>query len=228
MPREFKTALEVVEAALADGAERRSKPYDGIVGALPEWVPLPVVIDFEFIQVKLLSELKHSEDEIRRYMEVYEQDISLQSMISSIPVRILDYIGQLCKVKGAVEAGPEEGLRILLGETTSEKIAFAKRTAEGQRTRAQKKRGRLDDSDETLNEVIEKLEKRYPDLLAKQIWDHFRSELESLGLDPKEEVNPSDSNLIALQYYFRGRSKQITFGRFAVVISGFRSKKKYC
>lgn len=226
MPRQFNNALEAVEAALNECNRRDEQPYDGIVGTLPEWVPQPFHRDFHFIQVKLLSELKQSEDDIRRYIKVYEQEDSFQSMLSSIPIRVFDYIGPLWKYKRAVEAGREEGLKILLGDKAAEEIAKGKRAAEAQSTRAKKKRGRLDYSDETIADVVKRVEKKHIALSAKQMWTHFWSELESLGLNPEEVIDPSDHNKVAIRYDFRAGRRSISFGWFAALVSRFRSKKK--
>lgn len=226
MPRQFNNALEAVQAALNECNRRDAQPYDGIVGTLPEWVPQPFHRDFHFIQGKLLSELKQSEDDIRRYIKVYEQEDSFQSMLSSIPIRVFDYIGPLWKYKRAVEAGREEGLKILLGDKAAEEIARGKRAAERQSTRAKKRRGRLDYSDETIADVVKRVKKNHPTLSAKQLWAHFWSELESLGLNPQEAVHPSDLNKVAIWYDFRTGRRSITFGWFAVLVSRSRLKKK--
>jgi hypothetical protein len=226
MPRQFNSSLEAVEAALNEWNRRDAQPYDGIVGLLPTWMPRNFHGEFDFLQVKLLTNLKHSEDEIRRWIATYEREssfIDMTSGLDAIPIRLLDDIGLLAKFKAAAEAGPEEGLKILLDERVAKDIIIGSKTARVQSARARKKRGVLDNG-ETISQVINRVQDKYPEFYAKEIWEHFGAELDVMGLNPEEVVNPSDSSKKSYRYDFRDQRKSISFGRFEALISGFRSK----
>ena len=93
-----------------------------------------------------------------------------------------------------------------------------------QRRRARRPRGKVTDDGETLNQVIEALVSKpeYRFLSTPELWPHFSSELDRLGLDPTETVHPSNQRKSAYAYDFNDKRKRITYGRFANLVSKYR------
>lgn len=224
MPQQYKTALEAMKAALTSAKEWEDEPYDGICGKLPTWMPAIFVEKFLELRYKLLVREAYPLSKIRMYVRVFAERLMDGSSggVTPIPGAILKDISWLCLVKEAVDAGSGEGLKMLMGERTAKNIRIGKKTSEVQTVRARKKRGQLDDSDETLNDVIKRVGKHYPHLPPNEIWVHFVAELESLGYNPEEIVHRSDRSKTTVIYDFRDGRKPITFGRFYAVMLSLR------
>jgi hypothetical protein len=97
-----------------------------------------------------------------------------------------------------------------------------------QRRRARKPRGKITDTEETLNQVIEKLvtSREHLHSPAHEIWPHLYARLDELQLNPREVRHPTDSKKRAYRYEFNRKIKTITFGRFANLVSEFRQKSR--
>jgi hypothetical protein len=100
------------------------------------------------------------------------------------------------------------------------------RAMEAQQARARKPRGKTEDGS-TIGEIIDKLAHApiHRDLTAKELWPHFFADLEERGLAPQETKAPRDRLGAAYTYEAQVRRKQITFSRFATIVSQFRRQK---
>jgi hypothetical protein len=58
---------------------------------------------------------------------------------------------------------------------------------------------------------------------ARDLWPHLNAELDDLRLDPRLTDNP-ELRKSFYTYYFKDGQKKITFGQFANLVSGARSK----
>lgn len=93
---------------------------------------------------------------------------------------------------------------------------------------ASKPRGKASDDGRTISEIIGELaaSNEHGEESSKELWLHFYSALNELGLHPKEEEHPGDLKKSSYFYSFNGRLKSITFGQFSNVVSEARRKKK--
>jgi hypothetical protein len=94
-----------------------------------------------------------------------------------------------------------------------------------QSERARRPRGRLTDEGETMSEVVRRLalkpERRND--TAWELWSHLHAELDDLRLAPQLIDNPELGKSFCT-YDFKDGRKKITFGQFANLVSGARSK----
>jgi hypothetical protein len=94
-----------------------------------------------------------------------------------------------------------------------------------QSKRARRPRGRLTDDGPTMPKVVRRLalkpERR--DDTARELWPHLVAELDDLGLAPQSTDSIEFRNSFCT-YDFKDGRKQITFGQFANLVSGARSK----
>ena len=90
---------------------------------------------------------------------------------------------------------------------------------------ARRPRGRLTDGGKTMSEVVCRLALRPErrDDTAKEIWPHLYAELDDLGLAPQLKDNP-ELRKSFYTYDFKDGRKKITFGQFANLVPGGRSK----
>lgn len=97
--------------------------------------------------------------------------------------------------------------------------------SQAQSDRARKPRGKLSpDSGLTIADTVSRLSTEYPEETAKELWPHFYSELEQMHLYPQEH-DADDLNKCTISYDRNDTRKQITFGRFANLVSQSRKKK---
>lgn len=89
-------------------------------------------------------------------------------------------------------------------------------------------RGKVSDDGPAISEVIGNLalSKEHEAESAKELWRHFYSELDRLGLNPVEEDDPHDLRKSKYIYQTGNGSRQITFSHFSDIVSEYRSGKK--
>jgi hypothetical protein len=94
-----------------------------------------------------------------------------------------------------------------------------------QSERARRPRGRLTDDGPTMPEVVHRLalkSERRNDT-ARELWPNLYAELDELRLDPQLTDSP-ELRKSFYTYDFKNGQKRITFGQFANLVSGARSK----
>jgi hypothetical protein len=93
-----------------------------------------------------------------------------------------------------------------------------------QRIRAQKPRGKINDDNVSIEQVIERLalSPEYRDETAKELWNHFFAELEENNFRPFDEPHLDPRRMAYLYKDKNGKSGKIRFGRFANIVSASR------
>ncbi len=96
-----------------------------------------------------------------------------------------------------------------------------------QSERAKKPRGKLPGDGRTIAQIVADLVRNpeHRDELIKELWPHFRAELECCDLDPKDVESSSVIEKWAYTYEFRGRRKKITYRHFANLVTKARNQK---
>lgn len=90
------------------------------------------------------------------------------------------------------------------------------RFKDSQSGKAKKSRVKVGDNGEVLAEVIKELIKRYPNETSKELWSHFYSKLDQLGLCPKEIII---KDIPTYKYMFGERYRTICFKTFSNRVS---------
>jgi len=117
----------------------------------------------------------------------------------------------------------------LVGETmAAPTLAMGERTRRAQSERAKKPRGKITDGGTTIGQIIGYLAvgPQYQGNRAKELWPHFFALLDKEGLNPKETVDPENSQKWTYEYGFRDGRKKITFRRFENIVARARARKK--
>lgn len=126
--------LASMEAYLDYIDHRDSLPFNGVVGAMPEWLPEPFKGEFKRIRDFLLN--NHSENKIIEWIEEYKTMVDAPAEIStpviSYEIEIHHQIERLFFFRRAVELGETEGLRFL----ASDYAVMGSKSKSGYKTRA--------------------------------------------------------------------------------------------
>ncbi|PTU29153.1 hypothetical protein CJD38_17550 [Stenotrophobium rhamnosiphilum] len=106
-------------------------------------------------------------------------------------------------------------------------VVIGQRTRELQSRRAKKLRGNVGDNNMSISMIVETLcsKPEHQTETAKQLWNHFISELDVHSLSPKEHANETTKKFWC-NYDFKGREKSISFGQFANLTSKARRRLK--
>lgn len=150
------------------------------------------------------------------------------------PHHVLNFIKSYCALKWLVLDNPScsrdtEDAHELISETMNASIVrIGMRHAGAQKARAQKPRGKVTDDGKTVTQMIRALtlQPEYLNERAKELWPHFFAQLDSHGLYPREINHPIEPKKCAYVYETKNGIKQITYGRFANMVSQYRSRKK--
>jgi len=121
----------------------------------------------------------------------------------------------------------EDAWRLVNDAMAAEQIAKGLSLRGAQSKRAKKPRGKIPDDERTLDQIIRELALK-PDFLedsTQELWRHFYAELDELGLKPKELKHPAKPAKCAYSYGPDDHRRQITYGRFANLVSEFRNEK---
>ncbi len=131
----FKSILEKYE-------QRENVPFNGVMGLMPEWVPIFHKNDFYRIRNNLLNDTYEydgeliSEDRIVNWIDAYafiaEAPSEEYSRPSIIPLELMVVIGKLYQYRHAVKLGETEGLRFLAGDIA----VMGTKSKNGYKTRA--------------------------------------------------------------------------------------------
>ena len=174
MSQQFGSAREAALAGLKVGTDCDSSPYEGIWGTLPAWVPVSIVASFQDVRFRLLVTAGYPLSKIQQYVQAYSERIIKPVMIgvTPIPSAILYDISWLCLLKDAVAAGPERGMRMLLGETSAKEITRGRNNIKAL-SQKNKRRILLPHSNKTIKNVVEELASNHPGETATALWDRF-------------------------------------------------------
>jgi hypothetical protein len=71
----------------------------------------------------------------------------------------------------------------------------------------------------TMREIVARVVKGHPEEETKELWPHFESYLERLGLSPQESSKPDDPSRTIMSYDIGNRRKEMTLKRFANLVS---------
>lgn len=148
--RQFEQKLDdEIKKTIAENARRKTLPYDGVMGVLPEWVPERDRSRFEEERTLLLHNYSHQQ--ILEFLELFPRDYKEQkdvmqyinnklnskekiedpAFINKIRSYVSPFnqgsmhrdlslaIDYLIFIKKAVNAGPPDGLRMLAGENAA-------------------------------------------------------------------------------------------------------------
>jgi hypothetical protein len=202
--------------------ERNEKPYDGILGSLPDWLPEPIHLDFERYRnyvldvwqykpakaVKILDRWLNSSqilDKTEKYPDGRDIDSTLFTMI----------FGFLYKVRWALEFPPEDAINFLSGSYAESGYRSAQHLGKGRprtklqrliaRTISELRKFRSDDpsADEVLNSLT--------------IYDNKLSPI-------IEEIDREEEKIFYIDN--KGNQKPVIMRRFANIVSEELNKNK--
>lgn len=107
-------------------------------------------------------------------------------------------------------------------------IKTAQRYKKDQKEKAKKGRSAKNDDGESVHSIIGRLalSKEHKTESAKQLWNRFYGELDSLGMSPEMDEDTPDESKWQITYTHTKGNKSITFGRFGTVVSEYRTGKK--
>lgn len=212
--------------------ERTTKPYDGVLGTPPDWVPRNFQFDFEITRNKLLG-AGYSPADLVAYVDEYIDFLRIAAanpeeagyFRHSIPFDIMAAISLLAELKNAVQLGPKDGLASLIGPLHAEQIGKAEKYREHQSKNASKPRNRIKANGEeiSITTIVEKLALRVDELGAylphKDLWAELYAELDKLGLNPKETTKNKNPFSIEYDVSDDGARKSIKYASFKAMVS---------
>jgi hypothetical protein len=204
---------------------RLSQRYDGVLGKLPKWMSERDRYDFVRIRNELLDG-GHAVELIITCMDMARdsgtEKEGPRNGVEFIPPEIYKEVAYLAHLREAVDLGPEVGLELLSGLDA----VWGRDYRRIQSEKAKKPRGKINSEDDapTVSGIIEALAiaRKFQEYTAEELWSEFWSELESLGLHPKETTNHSDEKKSEYTYDVHDKRKRMTFGTFANSISKYR------
>jgi hypothetical protein len=110
--------LARIGSILDDIEHRDSLPFNGLMGAMPEWVPQPFKDEFRRTRNSLLN--NHSENQIIKWINEYKMMVNAPYGVStpniSYEISLQNQIERLFILSHAVQLGEIEGLRFLAGD----------------------------------------------------------------------------------------------------------------
>jgi hypothetical protein len=124
----------------------------------------------------------------------------------------------------------EDAWRLINDWLVAGNAQLGQQTRVTQQERARKPRGKILNSDKTINGLIEELalSPEHGNEKADELWPHFYASLEELDLEPVEIPHISDLRKRAYEYDTpTGDCRKMTYGRFANVVAKARKKKSH-
>ncbi|QSA98612.1 hypothetical protein [Methylococcus sp. EFPC2] len=129
-----KALTEALSAAKAAG----DRPYDGILGTLPDWFPSAAVHEFQTLRADLLAD-GYSPDELRGYLadmvEIQEQAISSPDengyFRPATPVDIWGKVSTLATFFRAAQMEMKAGLALIIGKDSAAHLLRGKKIQKG-------------------------------------------------------------------------------------------------
>jgi len=210
MNKEDEAISARFEAILDEEERRDSLPFNGVMGAMPEWVPEPSKDEFRRTRNSLLN--NYSENQIIKWINEYKMMVEATDEIFTPKITyehsLQPQIERLFILSYAVELGEIEGLRYLAGDVA----VMGKRKSISTHKNASKLRPKKNDYGESLNEVIAKLKRYYPHLRPHELWVHLKTEIELWSEADCKEYGEKDSR----SYHFEIGEKRgsIAYGTF--------------
>lgn len=115
---------------------RSEQPYDGVLGALPQWLPANFHAEFETTRNKLLRD-GYTPDDIRRFMvEIAEIERSALAspddppeLNPETPFDIYDAVSTLARLYEGVRLGEKQGLAYLTDAVHAAQVIHGKKQA---------------------------------------------------------------------------------------------------
>lgn len=150
-----------------------------------------------------------------------------------IPAEAIVLVKPYCALKWLILDDPiecrdtDDAWRLVSATMAAPLVTIGLRTKAAQSKRAKQPRGKVTDAGETLSQLIKELvlQRQYRHNTAKELWPHFFDVLNQNDLDPKGIDDPASHTTYAYRYDWRGGRKEITFRRFANIVSSARSAK---
>jgi hypothetical protein len=246
---------EVLGQNQAEIQRRHAAPYDGVMGTLPDWMPANFHREFDAIRGRLLATYSRADllDYVAEMRDMgmlgnrdageFAELVSLADDLETTspsgmltgtysrprtPFKIMADVSTLAQIQEAVRLGPVEGLALLTDQEHAKTATIGANNRIEQSKKAKLLRGKVGDGGETNSQIIGRLAlaREYRELGAKELLMHYISELDRLGLDPKETPAGDDWKKLVIEYSFKEGRKKITGGQFAGVVSDYRTGKK--
>lgn len=218
---------DAIDKAWREIQSLHQRPYDGVLGELPDWIPENFRREFVAVRGRLLETYSH--DDLLQF--IAEVQVTLDPDLSTsyrplTPFYIMREVSILAQLQQAVRLGKGAGLALLTDPEHAGRVKKGEDYSLHQAGIARKPRGKIDNH-KTLSEFIGELALsiEHKAESAKELWPHLYSELDTLGLNPKEFKHPNDLKKNCYCYDFNSGRKRITFGQFAKVISTNRKRK---
>ena len=107
---------DVISDAIDECARRSNSDYDGLLGSLPPWVPVPLKKEFEHVRNNLLD--CYEEEGVKEFIQG-RKELFKETGIRSVkftPPEIDDKLDALIYIQSIVDLGEENGIKAYLGE----------------------------------------------------------------------------------------------------------------
>lgn len=183
--------LARIGAILYDIEHGESLPFNGVMGAMPEWVPELFKDEFRRNRNSLLN--NHSENQIIKWIKEYKMMVDAPDGVStpniSYEIELQHQIERLFICSHAVELGEIEGLRFLAGDYA----VIGKNTSKTNSKNASYPRPIINDGGDTLDDVIASLKRRHGDLGPSKLWTQLETAIVSWSGDECTETGEGDS-----------------------------------
>lgn len=128
---EKKDALDrYLDARFERIEQRASRPYDGVLGVLPEWLPEKDRRNFVRIRDNILERDKRYTPERLRLWVLAYCHAGEDGWITDWPHELEAEIGQLAEFYAAVRSGMEAGRKFVLGEELTKLLQRGEKVAE--------------------------------------------------------------------------------------------------
>ncbi len=141
--RDDSSLFSAVKRVLATSKERKSAPYDGVLGMPPTWVPDPLVAEFMCYRDELLDR-KHSPEEIQAWRRARAKETGITFdgeeglWIGSYPLDIRHELDALNYIEHIASLGEQRGIAVYLGK--SAEAVYRGAVSDRQRTIAKQPR----------------------------------------------------------------------------------------
>jgi hypothetical protein len=165
---------QAVRAALEALRERNAKPYDGLLGQLPDWVPPPLPHEFVAVRNRLLD--SESIDKVQEWMRLWCSPTSGEWM-AYVPPEYDRDIDSLVYIQRLVNLGPQAGIDAYLGKSGMEVVRGVARV---EHNRKAAKQPRADGLQRVIREIL--LERPHDEPAAPFVEERLR-ELERDEVD---------------------------------------------
>lgn len=224
-----------MDAAVADVSRTRrarlAVKYDGVLGPPPPWFTTDTRDSFLKARERLLNEggfdqkgytpevlygliaavIKEHKAASDHPNEALNRDTFL------VPPKDRANIYTLAGLWKLYQQGETNGTPVLLGEFLQNRVEQGQKYSAHQARNAQKPRGRVGDSKNTIGDLVRRIVRSHSDDNAKELWDRFYNILRDYQSDP-EWTNKG------IEYNCEDKRKSITLGRFRNIVSATRKK----